>query len=231
MIPDLTWWYRSANGELTQLTIDQNADAGLTYRGIPALTYDLWTSQTKFNTTNCRIWTCRLYSCPPPAVWTCRVSIHHQKYARVGCLSATSSMERAGCLSNALRMDKGPCRVSVYSPPAVWTCRVSLSTSSMDGGLCTVYKVSFHHKQDRPVLCKSFNPRRVFVNAGMPEYPVSSTRMKKNADHGANLVPRNKGTQSSTGLRSRMPECRCPAMKIHYLNWGRTCVHTRTCMC
>jgi len=59
-------------------------------------------------------WTCHVYSCPPPAVWTldnwtCKVSFHHQHYGRAGCLSTTSSMDVQG----------------VSLPPAVWTCRVS----------------------------------------------------------------------------------------------------------
>ena len=47
---------------------------------------------------------------PPPAVWTCSVSSHHQQYGRAGCLSTTSSMDVQG----------------VSLPPAEWTCRVSL---------------------------------------------------------------------------------------------------------
>ncbi len=30
---------------------------------------------------------------PPPAVWTCRVSVHHQQYERAGCLSTTNSRD------------------------------------------------------------------------------------------------------------------------------------------
>ncbi len=55
----------SSDAWLTPLTIGQNADAEVTFFGIPVFTYDLATSQSKCNTTSCRICRCRLYSYRP----------------------------------------------------------------------------------------------------------------------------------------------------------------------
>jgi hypothetical protein len=45
---------------------------------------------------------------PPPIVWMCSKSFHNQQFGRAWCLSTTSSLRVQG----------------VFSPKAVWTCRV-----------------------------------------------------------------------------------------------------------
>jgi hypothetical protein len=69
-VPDWPWCQNDDPG-LTQLTTGENADAGLTFSrhsGIHLRFYDIITSS---------LWKFRVYSYPPPAVWTCRMSFHH----------------------------------------------------------------------------------------------------------------------------------------------------------
>ncbi len=70
-VPDSSW-QRNTHAGLTQLTTGKNADAGVSssrHSGTRHLqTYDFSTSQSKFNTTTSRVWTWKVYSCPPPAI-------------------------------------------------------------------------------------------------------------------------------------------------------------------
>ncbi len=57
----------------------RNFDAGLTFPGIPACSYDFWTSNDKFSTRGSCVWTCRVLSLSPPeaSTSTCRVYFFH----------------------------------------------------------------------------------------------------------------------------------------------------------
>ncbi len=121
---------------------------------------------------------CIPVSCPPPAVWTCRVSHqsqaawtcrvpihHHQHYGPAGCLTSHKQYGRAGCLSTTT----SSMVVQGVSPPppAVRTCWVY-----------------------------AFTPWYSFCKCRTVRHPVSPISEWKRIQMPEPVRYRNKGTQS-----------------------------------
>ncbi len=110
---------------------------------------------------------------PPPAVWTCRMSLYHQQYGRTGCHSTNSSMNIQGLFPPppAVYMDVQ----GVTPPTAIWTFMVSIHYTGIN----------------ERAGCKHFHLLTVFVNLDCPVPESKRMQIAEPARY------RNKGTQSS----------------------------------
>ena len=155
---------------------------------------------SKNKTISSRLWTGRVYPFTMPAECTCRVyPLPRQQYGRTAqgvSLSTTSNMDVQGVsLSTASSMNVQGVSLSTS---AVWTYRV--------------YSRSLAVWTCRGVHVSLFTVVKCILNAGLPDFPAScqsGTGITKR-DASNSSVPECSGT----GLRYRMPECRCPALPL-----------------
>jgi hypothetical protein len=86
-----------------------------------AFVYTLATSQSTFYTSSSHIWTCRAYSCPPPAVWTCTTTTTTEAatQAAVRTLPTVRLQEEVGLPKRAKLLGKSKARRKAEMSTAV----------------------------------------------------------------------------------------------------------------
>ncbi len=166
--PAVSDWpgYRNADAVLTHLTTGLNANASqIFFTAFWHLLMIYQQHKVSLTTPPRAVWSVILCligksGClsPPPAIWTCKVSVHHQQYGHAGFLSITSNIDVQGVRNKETQSGTGKprCRTEMSGCRCRWNqprCRCPGMLRWLAWAEAVAGAVSLVHLQ----LCRTIN--------------------------------------------------------------------------